>query len=126
MKWELIAMIVLASICVGLVIGVIVFFPPPTFLSTPSYLDTAKEVHQSFKADSNYFNCWDYSNTLVKELEANGYRAFVKKGFLCEKYCWRQDLSDVGVCCESHSWVAVETDNGLIEIEATTGRMIWS
>lgn len=93
-------------------------------LSSPRYLQIASEVRHSFNADPNYFNCWDYSNALAKELELNGYNAFVKKGLKCNSYCWRPDFN-ADYCCESHAWVAVETDNGLIEIEATTGRIIW-
>jgi len=93
-------------------------------LSSPRYLQIAWEVHESFRADQDYFNCWDYSNALVKELEAEGYRAFVKKGLKCDSYCWRPDFNALN-CCEPHAWVAVETENGLIEVETTTGRIIW-
>lgn len=126
-KWNVLSFV--GAIFVGgiLIIGVKgLFFSQIEYpaLAEPHYMQIAKKVHQSFEADSNYFNCWDFSNALVKELEANGYNAFVKKGLKCNSYCWRPDYNS-SLCCERHAWVAIETDNGLIELEATTGRIIW-
>jgi len=90
----------------------------------PDYLVIVHNVYLEREPNEDYYNCWDYSNALVKELEANGYNAFVKKGLKCNSYCWRPDYNS-SLCCEPHAWVAIETDNGLIELEATTGRIIW-
>jgi len=127
MNWKLVLAIILLCF-----LGFMVFVNTFNFLrlsgffeeqkDLPDYLVIAHDVYLEHESNEDYYNCWDYSNDLVKRLRAVGYIAWIQRGFSCDKYCEAQDLSN---CCDSHAWIKLIDGNQLIELEATTGRIIW-
>lgn len=107
---------------VFIVLVIVGLYVEPVKASLPDYLYIANEVYLERESNEEYYNCWDYSNDLVNRLRAVGYNAWIQRGFHCDKYCEAQDLSN---CCEEHAWIKLIDGNHLIELEATTGRIIW-
>lgn len=128
----IIALLFVLSFCVGNVFNQYVFNPSvPVASAQPTYkfMTIAKEVALANKYELGVYDCRNYSQELVTQLNAAGYDAKEVTGWRSiGTYC-KANLSDNGLlspatisntsCAGPHMWVEVT-----IPIEAITGELI--
>jgi len=91
--------------------------------SVPEYERIAREVAGRHVYDKENFNCGDFSEELIQELQAAGYMARIetsedsKSGRCLFNPEWFKEEFGKELFC--HAWVIIE-----IPIEATTGEII--
>lgn len=90
----------------------------------PQFLIVAQQVASNHIWEYKHFMCGDFSTELVRKLKHEGITAFKVFGY------WHNNGD--GTCSAlnkerfdcKHNWVEVSTRQGLIPIEATTGKLI--